>query len=218
MKPPKKPSFHHNRMRAAILFSLLLWQVHAWSSCSRRQALIGSSSWFLGTASSVVSAVEPTTPAVTHTVYMDIQIPEKSIQRLEINLFGKEMPNVVTNFVELCRNNAYAGSSFYRVLSDFSIQGGAIENSPTVTVDNYNIKHTQRGLVSTGLPNSADSRFFVQCSDDAGWADDRYAAFGKVTDATFNVVKEIEKVPVKPPKNAPKSPVMIVASGVLQEY
>jgi cyclophilin family peptidyl-prolyl cis-trans isomerase len=165
-----------------------------------------------------VSAEEAIAPAVTHTVYMDIQISEKPIQRLEIDLFGKEMPNVVGNFVELCRNNAYAGSSFYRVLSAFSIQGGAIENSPTTTVDNYSIKHTQRGLISTGLPNSADSRFFVQCTDDAGWADDRYAAFGKVTDATFNVVKEIEKVPVQPPKNAPKSPIRIVASGLVREY
>ncbi|GAX27464.1 hypothetical protein FisN_23Hu071 [Fistulifera solaris] len=204
-------------MRVILLLSLLFSPIHAWSSCSRRQALIGSSAWVLSTAS-VVSADETITPAVTHTVYMDIQISEKPIQRLEIDLFGKEMPNVVGNFLELCRNNAYAGSSFYRVLSDFSIQGGAIENSPTTTVDNYSIKHTQRGLVSTGLPNSADSRFFVQCTDDAGWADDRYAAFGKVTDATFNVVKEIEKVPVQPPKNAPKSPVRIVASGLVREY
>ena len=205
-------------MRAVLFLSLLISRVHAWSTCTRRQALIGSSAWVLGTSSLVVSAVEATTPAVTHTVYIDIQMSGKPIQRLEIDLFGKEMPNVVGNFVELCRNNAYAGSSFYRVLSSFSIQGGAIQNSPTVTVDNYSIKHTQRGLVSTGLPNAADSRFFVQCTDDAGWADDRYAAFGKVTDSTFNIVKEIEKVPVQPPKNAPKSPVNIVASGLLREY
>lgn len=203
-------------MRAILLLSILFSPVQAWSSCTRRQALVGSSAWVLGTASAVEASV--TTPAVTHTVYLDIQMSKQPIQRLEIDLFGKEMPNVVHNFVELCRNNAYAGSSFYRVLSDFSIQGGAIENSPTATVDNYNIKHTQRGLVSTGIPNAADSRFFVQCTDDAGWADDRYAAFGKVTDATFTIVKEIEKVPVQAPKNAPKSPVTIVASGLLQEY
>lgn len=206
-------------MRAALLFSFVIGHVHAWNSCtSRRQALIGSSSWILvGTAACEASS---SAPFVTHTVFMDIQINNsQQPQRLEIDLFGKDMPNVVTQFVELCRTNAYAGSSFYRVLSDFSIQGGGMDNSPTIPVDNYNIKHSSRGLISTGVPNAAaDSRFFVQLTDDAGWADDRYAAFGKVTASTFPLVQEIEKVPVRPPKNSPRSPVTIVASGVLREY
>ena len=70
-----------------------------------------------------------------------------------------------------------------------------------------------------------DSRFFIQLQEDAGWADDRYAAFGIVLDSlddnsssttnSMAVVEALEKVPVQPPKNNPKEPVTIVASGVL---
>jgi cyclophilin family peptidyl-prolyl cis-trans isomerase len=66
-----------------------------------------------------------------------------------------------------------------------------------------------------GLDGAIDSRFFINCSDDAGWGDDRYAAFGIVEEG-LDVVKRIERVDVQPPKNAPKVEVKILASGVVQ--
>ena len=72
---------------------------------------------------------------------------------------------------------------------------------------------TVRDVKQSG--GSADSRFFINTSDDAGWADDRYAAFGLVESGMDFVTNRMQKVPVKPPQNRPVVDVRIVASGVL---
>jgi peptidyl-prolyl cis-trans isomerase B (cyclophilin B) len=177
--------------------------------------------------------IDPLT--ITKRVYLVVSFDnakrEPTTGRIVIGLFGNVMPKTVDNFVALCASNAYAGTTFYRVLSDFSIQGGDIgdatgkpdrlglENGQQqgFEPDNYNIKHTKTGLVSMvkGLDGLVNSRFFINCNDNGGWADDRYAAFGIVQEESLDLVKQIEMVPVQPPKNAPKSPVKIVASGEL---
>ena len=185
------------------------------------------------TAPAVASYIDPITdpPKITNTVYLDVVFGpgEKQKGRLVIGLYGELMPKTVENFESLCASNKYAGTTFYRVISDLNIQGGAVGDKTGKTgqssfpggkpfePDNYNLKHTQAGLVSAvrGIGGSADSRFFINTKDEAGWADDRYAAFGIVQEG-MELVKAIEKVPVAPPKNAPKKDVTIVASGVLK--
>jgi cyclophilin family peptidyl-prolyl cis-trans isomerase len=144
--------------------------------------------------------------------------------RLVIGLYGDLMPRTVENFSKLFETNAYAGTNFYRVISDFSIQGGAIGDPTGKTgtaaggtpfePDNYNLKHTKAGLFNAvrGLDGRIDSRFFINCSEDAGWGDDRYAAFGIVEEG-MDLVRKIEKVKVKPPKNNPVTEVKILGSG-----
>lgn len=177
-------------------------------------------------------------PTITDKVYLDVEWINSSIVktgRIVIGVFGDVMPKTSDNFVTLCRQNAYAGTSFYRIISDYSIQGGAIGDSASETVgnkgrssfdggvtfepDNYNLQHTQKGLVSMVKAKSGgvDSRFFIQVKDDAGWADDRYAAFGIVLDdgKSLQLVDTLEQLPVQPPRNNPKQPVKIVTSGVL---
>eukprot|EP00980_Cylindrotheca_fusiformis_P022850 scaffold9846_cov122-Cylindrotheca_fusiformis.AAC.3 len=169
-------------------------------------------------------AIDP--PEVTKRVFLDVSIDGKGEGRLVIGLYGNLMPRTVDNFATLFESNAYAGTNFYRVLSDYSIQGGnigdptgktgrsALEDGRPFEPDNFNLKHTKTGLVSAvrGLDGRIDSRFFINCQDDAGWADDRYAAFGIVEEG-LDVVKRIEQVPVKPPKNAPTVEVKILRSG-----
>ena len=149
--------------------------------------------------------------------------------RIVIGLYGELMPRTVENFETLCASNAYAGTNFYRVLSDHSIQGGAIGDSTGKTgksafadgkpfePDNYNLMHTKAGLVNAvrGIGGAIDSRFFINCSDAGGWGDDRYAAFGIVEEG-MDFVRKIEKVDVSPPKNVPKAEVKILASGIYQ--
>ncbi|KAG7351098.1 peptidyl-prolyl cis-trans isomerase [Nitzschia inconspicua] len=186
------------------------------------------------TSPALAAYIDPATdpPTITKRVYLDVSFDnakgEATSGRIVVGLFGDAMPKTVDNFVTLCASNAYAGTSFYRVISDFSIQGGAIgdatgrtgksslENGKGFEPDNYNIKHTKTGLISMvkGLDGVVDSRFFINCSDNGGWGDDRYAAFG-IVEKGLDLVKQIELVPVQPPKNAPKSPVKIVASGVV---
>jgi peptidyl-prolyl cis-trans isomerase B (cyclophilin B) len=150
--------------------------------------------WLQAGEPSNAAYIDPTidSPKVTKRVYLDVQIGDKPSERLVIGLFGELMPRAVENFDKLCAGNSYAGTTFYRVLSGNTIQGGAI-GDPTgksgqsafgspFEPDNYNLKHTKTGLVSAvrGIGGAADSRFFINCNADAGWADDRYAAFGIV--------------------------------------
>lgn len=159
------------------------------------------------------------------------------------------MPKTVQNFISLCDNDNqpnYVGTTFYRALSGNSIQAGAIGNVSgkagitsftgglPFSPDNYNIRHTRAGLVSAVRSNTngeIDSRFFIQTEDDAGWADDRYAAFGIVLDDNsssnadanddgvknkgMDLVRRISRVEVKTPQNSPKEPITIVRCGVL---
>ena len=172
-------------------------------------------------------------PKITNKVYLDIKFGQYKTKRLVIGLFGDVMPNTVANFLSLCTNsddgNSYAGTTFYRVISDMTIQGGAIgsssgksSSSPTLQPDNYSIRHTKAGLVSAvrNKDGSIDSRFFINTEQDTGWADDRYACFGIVLEddgsAGMDLVKKISKVDVKTPQNSPKDPVMIVGCGVLE--
>ena len=187
---------------------------------------------------SLAAYLDPNTdlPTITKRVYLDVQIGNDDglihpKARIVIGLFGDVLPRTVDNFVSLCEQNAYAGTTFYRVLSDYCVQGGAIgdgsgksgkssfADGKSFEPDNYNIRHTKAGLVSMvrGMDGSVDSRFFIQGSDKGGGVfDDRYAAFGIVLEEDgMDFVRRIEKVDVQPPKNVPKVDVRIVASGVL---
>lgn len=170
-------------------------------------------------------------PKITNKVYLDIKFGNYKTKRLVIGLFGDVMPKATANFVSLCGGGdvSYAGTTFYRVISDMTIQGGAIgsssgksSTSAVLQPDNFSIKHTKAGLVSAVRNNdgSIDSRFFIQTADDAGWADERYAAFGIVLEEEgtggMDLVKKISKVDVKTPQNNPKDPVTIVGCGVLE--
>ena len=117
-----------------------------------------------------------------------------------------------------------------------SIQGGAIGNTngksgissfeggKPFTPDNYNIRHTKTGLVSAvrTMNGDVDSRFFIQTEADAGWADDRYAAFGVVLEGEgesgggMDLVRRISRVDVKAPQNSPVEPIMIVGCGIVE--
>jgi cyclophilin family peptidyl-prolyl cis-trans isomerase len=172
-------------------------------------------------------------------VYLEVQFAKyKTPKRLVIGLFGDAMPRTAENFRALCTNAegpSYAGSTFYRVLSDMSIQGGAIgsatgkagtsalDGGKPFAPDNFSILHTKVGLVSAvrGVNGEVDSRFFVQTEADAGWADGRYAAFGVVLEGEgdsggMDLVRRISKVDVKPPQNSPKEAVTIVGCGILE--
>lgn len=192
--------------------------------------------------------IDPSTdlPKITQKVYLDIKFGNARLtggkpRKLVIGLFGDAMPKAVENFLTLCTNAdgpSYNGATFYRALSGMSIQGGAIGSNTSgktgttafdggkpFAPDNFNILHSKAGLVSAvrGLDGDIDSRFFIQTENDAGWADDRYAAFGIVLDdyeeggsGGMDLVRRISKVEVTRPKNTPKDPVMIVGCGVLE--
>ena len=103
-------------------------------------------------------------------------------------LFAKDAPNTVNNFVFLARDKFYDGTVFHRVLADFMIQGG----DPTGTgrggpgykfADEVKSNPNQHQVGSLSManagPNTNGSQFFIThvVTD---WLDGKHTVFGKV--------------------------------------
>src|SRR3954465_7673803 len=51
--------------------------------------------------------------------------------KIIVDLFPKEAPNTVNNFVFLARDGFYNGTKFHRVIPDFMVQGGDPQGTGT---------------------------------------------------------------------------------------
>jgi cyclophilin family peptidyl-prolyl cis-trans isomerase len=124
-----------------------------------------------------------------------------------LELFAKDAPKTVNNFVFLAKNNFYNGVIFHRVLEKFMIQGG----DPTGTgsggpgyqfEDELNGPHKYvPGIVAMANagPNTNGSQFFICTGEESKGLDNQpnYSIFGKVAAGMDNVLK-IAAVPVQP--------------------
>ncbi|KAK4274557.1 hypothetical protein QN277_017759 [Acacia crassicarpa] len=138
---------------------------------------------------------------------------------LDIELWPKEAPKAVRNFVQLCLEGYYFNTIFHRLIKDFLIQGGDPTASGTggesiyggVFSDEFHsrLRFKHRGLVAmanAGSPNSNGSQFFITL-DRCDWLDRKHTIFGKVTgDTVYNLLRlgelETDKNdrPLDPPK------------------
>ena len=108
---------------------------------------------------------------------------------IQIDLFAKEAPKTVNNYVFLARDKFYDGLTFHRVISDFMAQGG----DPTGTGrggPGYRFEDETRGnphkhetgslSMANAGPNTNGSQFFI-CHAPQPHLDGRHTVFGKVT-------------------------------------
>jgi len=181
-----------------------------------------------------------TEPEITDVCWLDVQIGDSAVQRIEISLYGKVTPVTASNFKSLCTKSnqlgvGYKDSEIFRVIPTFSIQGGNIgapSDAPLTKVgrygtaadgksfpaENYRILHSyeKAGVVSMmkDIANKGlqDSRFFITTSPYASWADDRYVAFGRVSKG-MDFVQGLSITPTIPPSNYPKTQIRIVDAG-----
>jgi len=121
---------------------------------------------------------------------------------IRLNLFAKEAPKTVNNFVFLAREGFYDGLSFHRVIADFMIQGGCPQGTgtggPGYKWDDepaaLAIKH-EKGVISMANAgkNTNGSQFFIThiVTD---WLNGKHAVFGRVvSDADQKVVDAIRQ-------------------------
>ena len=104
-------------------------------------------------------------------------------------LYAKDAPETVNNFVFLAREGFYDGTIFHRVIADFMIQGG----DPTGTgrggpgykfadeLKNNPRRHTVGSLsMANAGPNTNGSQFFITHVV-TQWLDGKHTVFGQVT-------------------------------------
>src|ERR1700679_1028082 len=107
--------------------------------------------------------------------------------KIVCDLYAKDAPNTVNNFVFLARDKFYDGTKFHRVIADFMVQGG----DPTgtgrggpgykfedETKGNPN-KHASGTLsMANAGPNTNGSQFFITHVE-TSWLDGKHTVFGK---------------------------------------
>jgi cyclophilin family peptidyl-prolyl cis-trans isomerase len=119
-----------------------------------------------------------------------------------LQLFPKDAPVTVNNFVFLARQGFYNGVKFHRVVKGFVIQGG----DPTGTgasgpgyrfADEKVTKDYVAGTLAMANAGSDTngSQFFITLADVSGSLPKKYTIFGQVTSG-FDVVQKIGDVPV----------------------
>ncbi len=134
---------------------------------------------------------------------------------IRIELYAKEAPISVENFLQYARDGFYEDTIFHRVISHFMIQGGGITpdmdlkptREPIVNEADNGLKN-ERGTIAmarTNEINSATSQFFINVEvngalDHTGKNTSRewgYAVFGKVIEG-MDVVDDIRFVETGP--------------------
>ncbi|MFZ5815480.1 MAG: peptidylprolyl isomerase [Bacillota bacterium] len=128
---------------------------------------------------------------------------ETSLGTMKIELFAKDAPLAVNNFVFLAREGFYEGVKFHRIIKGFMIQGG----DPLGTgaggpgyrfADELPPKRPYtRGIVAMANagPNTNGSQFFICTGADCGGLDKfpHYTQFGVVTEG-LDVLAKLEAV------------------------
>lgn len=139
-----------------------------------------------------------------------VAVIKTNMGTIEIELFEKQTPKTVENFVGLAKKDYYNSVIFHRVIDGFMIQGGGMEPGMNEKETRDSIKNeanngltNDRGTLAmarTPDPHSASSQFFINVKDNAflnfrnetpdGWG---YCVFAKVSDG-MDVVDAIKVV------------------------
>ncbi|PJA95410.1 MAG: peptidylprolyl isomerase [Ignavibacteriales bacterium CG_4_9_14_3_um_filter_34_10] len=129
---------------------------------------------------------------------------QTNMGNFDIELYPREVPKTVENFVGLAMKNYYNGITFHRIIDNFMIQGG----DPTGTgmggesywggefADEFspNLLHDVPGVLSMANagPNTNGSQFFITLVP-TPWLNGKHSVFGKVFQG-LDVVQKIGKV------------------------
>ncbi len=132
-----------------------------------------------------------------------------SLGDIKIELYEKDAPETVKNFLSYVNDKFYDGTIFHRVIAGFMLQGGGftenMEQKPTkppikneggngLKNDTYTL-----AMARTSVPDSATSQFFINAKNNDFLNRDKsqdgvgYAVFGKVIEG-LDVVKKIGQV------------------------
>jgi apurinic endonuclease APN1 len=128
-----------------------------------------------------------------------------NLGEMKANLFAKDSPQTVNNFVFLAREGFYNGVKFHRVIKGFMVQtgdpagtgGGGPGYSFKDELDLAKKNGYKKGMIAMANrgPNTNGSQFFIMDADYP--LPPNYSLFGQVTDGV-DVVNKIASVPTLP--------------------
>ncbi|CAG5125701.1 unnamed protein product [Candidula unifasciata] len=124
-----------------------------------------------------------------------------SVGDIDIELWSKEAPKACRNFVQLCMEEYYNGTTFHRVVKDFIVQGGdptgtgtggeSIYGAPFKDEFHTRLRFVRRGLVAMANagPHDNGSQFFFTMNQTPE-LQNKHTIFGKVGgDTVYNMLK-----------------------------
>ncbi len=121
---------------------------------------------------------------------------------MTLELYEKDAPKTVENFITLINKGYYNGLTFHRVLNDFVIQGGCPDGTgaggPGYSIDcelDGENQYHDRGVLSMAHAgrNTGGSQFFVCHSrNNTAHLDGNHTCFGKVVEG-LDVIDEIRE-------------------------
>ncbi len=165
-----------------------------------------------------------------------VVLMETTLGNVKIELFQKEAPISVKNFLDYVNSGFYAGTIFHRVIPNFMAQGGGYTDAlkkkpgtPPIKNEATNGLKNDRGTLAmarTSVINSASSEFFINVvnNDFLNHQDESqrgygYAVFGKVIEG-MDVVDKIVASPQQAVnmlfQNLPTKAVVIKSVSVLK--
>ena len=126
---------------------------------------------------------------------------------IKIELFQKDAPQTVDNFINLAKTDFYDKTKFHRVIKGFMIQGGDPNSKDNdwsddgfggpeyYFEDEINQHKIIKGVIAMANsgPNTNGSQFFIVTAQSAPWLDGKHTVFGKVIEG-MNVVEKIENL------------------------
>jgi cyclophilin family peptidyl-prolyl cis-trans isomerase len=160
---------------------------------------------------------------------------ETSEGSMIIELYPDKAPKTVENFLNYVNQGFYDGTIFHRVIANFMIQGGGMDESlrrkptqPPIQNEADNGLQNRIGSIAmarTNDPHSATSQFFINVANN-GFLDFRektdraygYTVFGRVVEG-MRTVNQIRSVPTGSQgghQDVPLKPVIIQRVRIIQ--
>ena len=142
-----------------------------------------------------------------------------------LELFVKQSPVTVQNFLSYVDQDFYDETIFHRVIQNFMIQGGGFSKSmipkktgEPIINESGNRLHNVRGTIAmarTSSPDSATAQFFINQRSNLrlDWmpGSPGYTVFGKVTSGMYvvDLISKAETKAIRGYENVPVDPIII---------
>lgn len=185
--------------------------------------------------------LRPETTPVWRTVDTSAGAPQQAVRMVEVQtsmgrmvfeLFERQAPASVDNFLQYVREGFYDGTIIHRVEPGLVIQGGGFTvdmrpkqtRAPIVNEAGNGLRNTRGtiGMARTNAMNSATSQFFINLVDNPYFNGDGvssgYAVFGRVVDGmdVVDAIAMVETGTTGPYSAVPVIPVVIESIRLIE--